>query len=135
MGAGYLGGSWLFINAVFGKRWHRIAAGFLPVTAFTIAMLLATILHRERFQISHFPFQLWLGLYVVTPILVPWMWFHNRVTDPGTPEVDDRVVASAARQGLLALGVILLVFAVVGFIFPDLVIRVWPWQLTPLTRG
>jgi hypothetical protein len=32
MGAGYLGGSWLFINAIFGKRWHRIQNGFLPIT-------------------------------------------------------------------------------------------------------
>ena len=28
MGAGYIGGSWLFLNAVFGRRWHRVAPGY-----------------------------------------------------------------------------------------------------------
>ena len=49
MGAGYLGGSWLFINAIIDKRWHRIAGGFLPVTTFTWFMLFATFLHWDRF--------------------------------------------------------------------------------------
>ena len=24
MGAGYIGGAWLFVNAILGKRWHRV---------------------------------------------------------------------------------------------------------------
>ncbi len=55
MGAGYLGGSWLFISTVFGRRWHRVAAGFLPVTTFTIFMLLATIVHWDRFDSRPYP--------------------------------------------------------------------------------
>ena len=36
VGAGYLGGSWIFLRAVFERRWHRVAPGFLPVTTFTL---------------------------------------------------------------------------------------------------
>lgn len=133
MGAGYLGGAWLFINAIFGRRWHHIAAGFPPVTTFTVAMLLATALHWDRFDIRHFPFILWLGLYVITPFLVPWMWLRNRVTDPGIPEANDLLVPVVARWSLRLLGIFLFVFAVVGFIAPQWVIGLWPWQLTPLT--
>lgn len=133
MGAGYLGGSWLFLNTIWGKRWHRVAPGFLPVTAFTIAMLLATILHWDRFDLSHLPFQIWLVLYVVTPFLVPYIWWRNRVTDPGTPEEDDVYVPAVARWGLGALGAGLLVFAVVAFVWPDFVINLWPWTLSVVT--
>ena len=133
MGAGYLGGAWLFLNAIFGRRWHRVAAGFLPVTTFTIFMLLATIFHRDRFDIRHIPFLLWLGLYVITPLLVPLMWWNNRVTDPGTPEPGDQVAPSLARWSLRLLGIVLLVFAIAGFIFPEWLISIWPWMLTPLT--
>ncbi len=133
MGAGYLGGAGLFINAIFGRRWHHIAAGFPPVTTFTVAMLLATALHWDRFDSRHFPFILWLGLYVITPFLVPWMWLRNRVTDPGIPEANDLLVPVVARWSLRLLGVFLFVFAVVGFIAPQWVIGLWPWQLTPLT--
>jgi hypothetical protein len=133
MGAGYLGGSWLFLNAIWGKRWHRVAPGFAPVTAFTISMLLATALHWERFDFGHLPFQIWLVLYVVTPFLVPFVWWRNRVTDPGTPEPGDQVVPVAARWALIGLGVVLLGFAVLAFVAPERVIALWPWQLTPLT--
>jgi len=133
MGAGYLGGAWLFTNAIFGRRWHRVAAGYWPVTTFTAAMLLTTILHWSRFDLRHFPFQLWLGLYIVTPFLVPWLWLRNRVTDPITAEADDVEVPSLARWSLGTLGVFLLGFALVGFVSPAWMVSIWTWKLTPLT--
>ena len=133
MGAGYLGGSWLFLNAIFGRRWHRVAPGFLPVTVFAAAMLLVTVLHWTRFDIRHFPFELWLVLYVVTPVLIPWVWIRNRVSDFGAPEEDDVAVPRWARWGLRLLGAVLLGFGVIAFLEPDLLIPVWPWSLTLLT--
>lgn len=132
MGAGYLGGSLLFVHTVFGRRWHRVAAGFPAVTTFTIFMLVLTVMHWERFDPGHLAFQLWLVLYVVTPFLVPWLWWRNRVADPGTPEVDDVTVPRPARLALGALGVALLLYALVTFAFPELAARLWPWALTPL---
>lgn len=84
MAAGYLGGSWLFINAIFGKRWHRIAGGFLPITTFTWFMMVSTFLHWDRFS-NNLGFYLWLVLYVVTPFLVPVLWNYNRKMDSGEP--------------------------------------------------
>lgn len=133
MGAGYIGGAWLFINAIFGRRWHRVAPGFLPVTAFTVAMLIATILHWDNLDPSHFPFILWLVLYIVTPFLVPFVWLLNRSADPGTAEESDVVVPKIARWSLLLLGVILLAFALGGFVRPSWLIDIWPWTLSPLT--
>ncbi len=133
MGAGYLGGALLFVHTVIGQRWHRVAPGFLPVTSFTIAMMLATALHWDRFDTSHFPFVLWLILYAVTPFLVPFLWWLNRVTDPGTPEPDDQVVPSLARWSLRLLGAGLLLFAIIGFLQPEWIISLWPWTLSLLT--
>jgi hypothetical protein len=105
MGAGYLGGSWLFINAIFGVRWHRIAGGFLPITTFTWFMMLATFLHWDRFS-NNLGFYLWLVLYVVTPFLVPALWNHNRKTDSGEPEPNDILIHPAVLLilKLIALG-------------------------------
>lgn len=133
MGAGYLGGSWLFIHAVFGRRWHRVAPGYLPVTTFTIAMLLATFIHWDRFDKQHFPFLLWLILYLATPFLVPWMWFRNRRVNSVQPEPGDLRVPVFARMGLGALGTFLVLFALSGFIFPNWLAGLWPWKLTLLT--
>ena len=132
IGAGYLGGAYLFLRALIGKRWHHVSSGLPAITAFTWAMLLATILHWSRFDIRHFPFQLWLILYVVTPFLVPWLWWHNRPTDSGAPDEQDAVVPSAVRQVVRWLGAAMVAVGVAGFIWPALLINAWPWVLTPL---
>lgn len=133
MGAGYLGGAWLFTNAIFGRHWHRVASGFLPVTTFAGAMLIATILHWDKFDLHHFPFILWLSLYTVTPVLVPLVWLRNRGVDSGAPEADDVMVPAIARSSMLVLGALLLAFAVGGFASPSWLTSIWQWKLSPLT--
>jgi hypothetical protein len=133
IGAGYLGGSWLFLNMIFGKRWHRVHGGFLAITTFTWFMLIATFLHWERFSHGALGFNLWLILYAVTPLLVPALWFYNRRTDSGQPEESDLVISPLIRWIPRLVGIVALVFVVTGFLFPEIVISVWPWTLTPLT--
>ncbi len=77
MGTGYLGGAYFFARVVTARRWHRVATGFLAVTAFTWCTLLATLLHWDRFDFRHLGGLLWLALYLVTPFLVPWIWWRN----------------------------------------------------------
>jgi hypothetical protein len=133
MGAGYLGGSWLFIQTLFGKNWHRVAPGFPAVTAFTWAMLIVTILHWERFDLRHFPFQLWFGLYILTPFLVPGLWLLNRRA-AGTHVMENYVrVPQAARLAFRGLGFFLLAIGLLGIVYPQVLTATWPWSLTPLT--
>jgi uncharacterized membrane protein len=96
-------------------------------------MMLATTLHWDRFDTSHFPFVLWLILYAVTPLLVPILWWRNRGTDPGTPELNDQVVPDVARWSLRLLGAGLVLFAITGFFLPERVVTLWPWTLSLLT--
>jgi hypothetical protein len=133
IGAGYLGGAYLFLRAALGGPWHRVAPGFLPVTAFTASMLLATVLHWDRFDIGHFPFQLWLILYVVTPFIVPYLWLRNRGENTGAPEAGDALVPAAARWAMIVAGAVIGLFALVGLALPATLIRIWVWTLTPLT--
>lgn len=132
MGAGYLGGSWLFLNAIFGKRWHRIAGGFLPITTFTWFMMFATFLHWDRFS-NNLGFYLWLVLYLATPFLVPALWNYNRKTDSGEPEPNDILISPTILWILKLIALGSSTYAVAGFFNPNLVINTWPWTLTPLT--
>jgi hypothetical protein len=70
---------------------------------------------------------------VVTPFLVPFVWWRNRDADPGTPEEDDLVVPAAARWGMGAIGVFMLLSCLISFIAPDVVISFWPWTLSVVT--
>ena len=133
IGAGYLGGAFLLFWVAWGRPWHRVQHGFLPITAFAGSMLIATVVHWDRFDLHHFPFQLWLALYVVTPFLIPALWLRNRGEDAGRPEPDDKTVPLIARAGMLIGGAGFGALSLIGFFAPEILIRVWVWQLSPLT--
>lgn len=133
MGAGYLGGSWLFINAIFGKRWHRIASGFLPITTFTWFMMIATFLHWDKFSHGRLGFNLWLILYILTPFLIPILWNYNRKTDSGESEERDAAVPASILLIQKLVATILLIIVSISFINPEFMISIWPWTLSPLT--
>lgn len=133
MGAGYLGGAYFFLRVVFGRRWHRVSVGFLPVSTFTIFMLLATILHWDLFNRDQFPFIVWFALYIITPLLVPWIWIRNREVESGEPERDDVSIPLIVRWGAGSLGVVFSVITLVAILSPQVMIKIWPWTLSPLT--
>lgn len=132
MGAGYLAGAWFFARVVGARSWHRVGVGFLGTTVFTTLLLLATLLHWDRFNHGHVSFWAWLALYVATPVLLPWLWVRNRRTDPGTCEPGDLVPRWLRLTGGTA-GCLQLAFALVLFVSPETVSGRWPWTLSPLT--
>src|SRR5689334_550319 len=121
MGAGYLSGAWFFIRAIFSSKWHHFGNGFLAITTFTWFMGVATLLHSDKLNGSQISIYAWVILYIVTPFLVPFLWYRNRVTDPGTPDPDDVVVPAWVRQMALVTGVGLIVIALAVFIFADVI--------------
>ena len=133
MGAGYLMGAYFFLRVLTGSRWHHFAAGYLPITAFTIGMALATILHLERFHQGQFNAILWEVVYALTPFLVPFIWYIQQRYEPGTPEPGDVEVPLRFRQIVGLAGVGALLASILIFLAPQLVMSIWPWTLTPLT--
>jgi hypothetical protein len=133
MGAGYVAGSYFFTRVVLERSWHRVHVGFLPITAFTIFMAIATFNHLDRFDHAHVAFWIWTGLYVLTPVLVPLAWLRNRATDPRTPEPGEERLGPQLRGLLVGAGAVQLAVALVLLVSPSTMIDHWPWKLTPLT--
>lgn len=133
MGAGYLGGAYFFGRLLGERHWHRVGGGFPAVAVFTLFMLAATLIHWDTFDPGHWPFLVWLVIYLVTPVAVPLVWRLNRRRDPGRPEPGDVAVSPLVGRAMLAVGVALLTAAVFIFAVPQPAVAVWPWPLTPLT--
>ncbi len=133
LAAAYLGGIYFFTRAALAKRWHLVKLGFLPVTAFASLLGIATILHWDRFNHSHISFYTWATLYFTTPFLVLAVWLRNRTTDHGTVEPNEVVIPQVIRLFIGVIGVITLAVSLLLFLQPALMIRLWPWMLTPLT--
>ena len=133
LAAAYLGGIYFFTRALLARQWHLVKLGFLPVTAFASLLGIATILHWDRFNHSHIAFYTWATLYFTTPFLVFAVWLRNRTTDPDTAESNEVIIPQMIRLFIGVAGVITLAVSLLLFLQPDLMIRQWPWMLTPLT--
>lgn len=133
MGGGYLAGAWFFARVARARHGHQALAGLVGTSLFATMLLGATILHWDRFNHDHVSFWAWLGLYVATPPLLPWLWARNRRTDPVVPSADEVRVPAPLRALLALAGTATLLFALVMFVRPSVVVDRWPWSLTPLT--
>jgi hypothetical protein len=133
IGAGYIAGGYFFVRAITAKKWHHVKSGFLPITAFTICMLAATILHWGRFHQGTFIFYFWTVIYVITPLLVPVLWWTNRTRDAHTLDDRDLRFLMSVRRGLGAVAIVGLLFCLTAFMRPAILISAAPWKLTELT--
>jgi hypothetical protein len=132
MGAGYGSALYFFARVLTEDRWRRVALGFLPTTVFTWMMLGATLLHWDRFHHGSLAFALWFWIYLVTPVLVPAVWFMNRRHDPGTTDGEE-TFPRMVRIAIVVAGAGMLSIAAWMYLAPTSAIDVWPWLLTPLT--
>jgi hypothetical protein len=133
MGAGYGSAALFWARVTARRRWHTLGVGFLPTTLFTWMLLVATLLHWDRFHHGTGVFRLWLWVYLVTPVAVPAVWAWNRRCDPGVPDASDPPFPKPVVAALIASGVVMLAIAAWLFLIPSSAIGVWPWALTPLT--
>ena len=133
MGASYTAGAYFFVRVIFEKKWHRVQAGFLAITGFTICMLAATVLHLARFHQGTIQFYLWTIIYALTPFIVPFLWWRNHASASRDLEENDLRFSLFIRRvlGIVALGGVLSFLIV--FIQPSLLIIAAPWKLTELT--
>ena len=132
-GAGYTAGGYFFVRLLQQKKWHRVQAGFLPIAAFTVIMLISTLLHWSRFHHASAAFYLWTGIYVVTPFILPWIWWRNQRTESKDLEENDLRFSVPVRRGLTGIGAAGILFFLVMFVWPSFLISAAPWKLTELT--
>ena len=73
MGAGYGGGAYFFWRTYPAKRWHPSSAGVFGAAFFAGLMLIATLVHWDKFNHGDAPFlaavcfYAWVGVYILSP--------------------------------------------------------------------
>jgi peptidoglycan/LPS O-acetylase OafA/YrhL len=139
MGSAYGAGAYFFVRCALSRSWHRSSTAFLPIALFAALMLIATLLHWDRFNRGDAPFvaatsfYLWVAIYVLSPLAVAGLWLRNRRADDGAPEPVDAVVPRTVRAAAAVGGCAGVAAGLVAFLAPERFADAWPWQLTPLT--
>ena len=119
LGSAYAGGVVFFAVVLAAREWHRVKAGFLPVTVFATVLGVATIMHWDRFAHAQAAFYAWAALYFTTPFIVFVVWLRNRRLDPRSIRSDDRVVPRWLRITFGMIGVTALAIAAAMFVAPE----------------
>jgi hypothetical protein len=139
LGSGYGAGAYFFWRTFRAERWHPSSPGVLGASVFAVLMLIATVIHWDRFNHGNAPtlaaiaFYAWTIVYIVSPFAVFAIWWRNRATDPRAPAADDPCVPGSALRAARAFAAGALAVGALCFVVPEVAIDVWPWQLTPLT--
>ena len=133
MGGGYLAGALFFFRAWRAHEWHRLGPGIIATTSFAGLLGGATFLHWSIFNHDHVSFLAWTLLYITTPLLLPTLYFKNRIYDPGTSGPEDVPIPGWIRTSLTAIGAGQLLFAAALYVRPSLFMEDWPWTLTPIS--
>lgn len=133
LGATYLGGAYFFTRVVQSKHWHTVRLGFWPVTAFAGILGIATILHWDKFTPGHISFILWAILYFTLPFVIPLVWYRNQQANREFVSPAERMLPKGLRIILGAIGAVMALASAILLIFPEWMIPIWPWALTPLT--
>ena len=131
LGAFYASSALLFLLPFFAKRWEMIRVMILPAAIFCTVQLVATFLHWGKFSVGITPFYVWFASYLLPPFIFvsAYLWHQRRAKSPGS----DQPLPVWLNRFFLISGGLLAIGALTIFIFPTLLIPIFPWQLTPLT--
>jgi hypothetical protein len=131
VGAGYILGALTIPGLLLRNQWHALNTALWVTWTFSTAMLLATLLHLDRFFIGTTRFYVWFIIYLLLPFALPVAWWFNRhYSALRTP--DDLVFETPIRYGGLIFGLVLTSLGLFMFLNPPGAAAIWPWQLTPL---
>ncbi|GAA1944336.1 hypothetical protein [Microbacterium deminutum] len=132
LASAYLGGIWFFVRVATARRWHHVRHGYPAVVVFAAALLVATLLHLDRFSMN-LSFIVWFTLYATTPFVIAVVAIVQRPRDPGTADTPDVLIPGFMRVGLAVTGACAFVTGAVMFVAPQAATAFWAWQVTPLT--
>jgi hypothetical protein len=131
MGAAYWAAMVLLGWAARQRSWARARTALPPVLTIAVLLLVATLVHMDRFHHDLFG-RFWEAVYVVVvPLLAYLIW--SQVRRAGPVWQGNRPLPRWLRVALGIQALVMLGFGVALFVAPVGASSLWPWALTPLT--
>ena len=132
MGAAYWAAFVLIAWTARAATWEAARPTLVPVTVIAVLLLVATLLHLDKFDFDSIFGWFWTIVYcTVPPALALLVW--RQLREPAGPRAPGTPVPGPLR-GLLAFQASVMgVVGVVMFAEPSTAEDLWPWMLTPLT--
>jgi hypothetical protein len=131
LGAFYWAAFVLILGAAQSETWAAARPTALPVAVIATLLLVATLIHLDRFHRDLFGW-FWVAAYALVPPLFGWVIFEQ-LRAPGEDRRGPRRLPGPLRVALVVEGFAMLGAGTLLFVAPDTAADLWPWALTPLT--
>jgi hypothetical protein len=135
--AAFLGGAYwaAFVLFAWSAREPLLVLArplLLPVAVIAVLLLVATLIHLDKFHKDTVFGWFWIVAYIaVPPLLAVALWRQRRA--PSAAEPPRAPLAPALRAVLAGEALVLAGVGVSLFAAPETADSLWPWTLTPLT--
>ena len=132
MGAAYWAAFVLIGWAARAASWEVARPTLVPVTAIAVLLLVATLIHLDKFDLDSLFGWFWLIVYcAVPPVLAVFVWAQLR--RPAPPPPPAHPIPAPLRAALVLQALVMGGVGCVMYIEPSTAGDLWPWALTPLT--
>ena len=131
LGASYLAALVLFVWTARYGDWRSAQATLVPVSVIAVLLLVATIIHEDRFHDDLFGW-FWKAAYLLAPIAIA-VAVARQLRRAGQDGRARAPLPGLLRVALAIQGITMLVVGIYLFVDPGSADSLWPWDLTPLT--
>jgi hypothetical protein len=130
LGAFYWAAFVLILGAA-GQHWAPARPVAYPVTLIAVLLLIATLIHLDRFDLDSLFGWFWVIVYAIVPPAFALLLVEQLRVSGDDPRGAPQPIA--VRAALTVEGAVMVAIGGLMFLAPDPAIDVWPWVLTPLT--
>jgi len=125
----YLSGAFMMFAGTLARHLYSVRIVTVIAAVWTGMLLVVSLLNLDQFDPALTPVWFWFFAYVVFPVagaIVAWRHWRASFADAGA------AMSQPMRIMLTALGIVCGFVALLLFLFPAMMVEVWPWPVNHL---
>src|SRR5947209_1525867 len=125
LGAAYLSSIAAICVMFWGGNWASARLGLWMLVAFTVPILILSLLHLDRFEFLRWATWVWFFLFItIAPYSAYNIWKNRHL-----PPADTIPLPALWRSYLLIQGIALGLYGIALIIAPNIFTAFWPWRI------
>ena len=130
LGAMYLSGTTFMLGCLLARRWVEVKVVLPMIAIWTGMLFIVSLFYLPEFNYRVPPTYVWFAAYFIYPLAAAWLAVRYR--REGAPDAGLARLPDVAQIYLLLQGMATTLLALALLFAPSLMVRVWPWPITPL---
>ena len=129
LGAMYLSGTAFMIGGILAQYYAEVKIMVRVILIWTGMLFVVSLFYLGEFDYSRPQVWIWFGAYIIYPLIALWLMWKDRT-------LNERLTGTSlpawVRNYLLVQGILVTALAFVLLLAPDVMVGVWPWNITRL---